>query len=54
VDHGRNCYSYEKFGYITINCRDQEIIGKGRRLEYGDNENNRNNFNGKEILIVLN
>ena len=53
VDKGRNCYSCGEFGYLVQNCRRQSI-GQGRRVEYEDNRNDRDNLNGKEDLIVLN
>jgi len=52
VDSRRNCYNCEKFGHLAKN---QRIVGRGRRLEYGDNLNNTNsNLNGKKSLVVLN
>ena len=39
VDHGKNCYSCEKFGHLVKNCKNQEIIGQGRRLKYKNNVN---------------
>jgi len=52
VNRGRNCYSCGGFGHITRNCRNQEIVGQGRRIEYRDN-NNLNNLKEKENLVVL-
>jgi len=57
----RNCYNCGGFGHLAKNCRNRGIedrIGKGRRLEYGRNEqrtknNRQNNLNGKGDLIVL-
>ena len=51
IDYGRNCYSYGRFGHITRNCKNKKIIEQGRRLEYGNNENN--NLNGEKSLVVL-
>ena len=41
VDKGRNCYNCESFGHIVRNCKSWNIIERGRKLEYGENENNR-------------
>jgi len=51
---GRNCYSCGGFGHLARICRNREIIERGRRLGY-ENENNgqNNNLNGEESLIVL-
>ena len=68
IDYGnRNCYNCGDFGHIVKYCRNWEIgnkIGKGRKLEYGENRNNEqqrivekgnsNNLNGDRDLIVLN
>jgi len=51
VDRGRNCYSYGGFGHLAWNCRNQEIVGQMRRIEYRDNLNK---VNEKESLVVLN
>jgi len=32
VDRGRNCYSYRLFGHLVRNCRNQRIIGQGRKI----------------------
>jgi len=48
IDRGRNCYSCEGFGHLVQNCRKQ-IIAQGRRVEYEDNKNNKNNLNEGEI-----
>jgi len=41
VDRGnKNCYNCGGFGHLTRNCRNRGIenrSGKGRRLEYGQN-----------------
>ena len=50
---GRNYYSCGDFGYIIRNCKNQEIIRQGKRLEYGDNPKNIANLNGEESLVVL-
>jgi len=58
IDRGnRNCYNCERFGYLVRNYRNRRIkgrIGKGKRLEYGKNEqrtenNRQSNLNGREI-----
>jgi len=53
MDRGRNYYNCRGFGYLVQNYRRWEIIGQERRIEYEDNQNIRNNLNGKENLIVL-
>jgi len=53
IDKRRNCYSCGGFGHLVQNCRNQRIIGQGRRIEYGDNMNGNQNLNGEENLIVL-
>jgi len=54
VDRKRNCYSCRGFRYLVRNCRNRGRIGQGRRIEYGDNSNNRQrNLNGEKNLIVL-
>ena len=53
VDRGRNCYSCEELGHLVWNCR-RQIIGQGRRMEYENNQNNRqSNLNREGDLIVL-
>ena len=54
VDRKRNCYSCRDFRYLVRNCRNRGRIGQERRIEYGDNLNNRQrNLNGEKNLIVL-
>ena len=53
MNRERNCYSCREFGHLIWNCRRQEIVSQGRRTEYKDNLNTKNNLNGKENLIVL-
>ena len=53
VDRERNCYSCRRFGNLVKNYRNQEIIGQGKRIEYGNNVNTLNNLKEKESLIVL-
>ena len=53
MDRERNCYSCGGFGYFVQNCRRWRIVGQERRMEYENNENARNNLNGKKSLIVL-
>ena len=53
VDRERNCYSCRGFGNLVKNYRNQEIIGQGKRIEYGNNVNTLNNLKEKESLIVL-
>ena len=68
IDYGnRNCYNCRGFGHMVKHYRNWEIgnrIGKGRKLEYRENRNNKqqriveegnsNNLNGDRDLIVLN
>jgi len=54
MDRERNCYSCGGFGHLVQNCRRWRIVGQERKMEYKNNENARNNLNGKESLIVLN
>ena len=35
VNREKNCYNCKGFRYIARNCRNQERIGQGRRLESG-------------------
>jgi len=51
IDHGKNHYSCEEFGYLARNCKNWRIVEQGRKLEYKSNLNN--NLNGKESLVVL-
>ena len=37
----QNCYNCRGFGHLTRNCRNRNRIGERRRLEYRENENNR-------------
>lgn len=55
VDRGRNCYCCGNFGHLAKNYRNQGIIRWGKRLEYGDNQNNKqqNNLNRDGNLIVF-
>ena len=45
----RNCYNYRGFGHLVRNCRNRRggnKIGEGRRLEYKDNgDKKQNNLN---------
>ena len=38
VDHGRNCYACEGFGYMAHHCRNRgrEGVIEGRKVEYGE------------------
>jgi len=54
LDRERNCYSCREFGHLVRNCRNQGIIGQGRRIEYGDNMNTLNNLKEIESLVALN
>jgi len=47
---GRNYYSCGRFGYLAKNCRNQDLVGQGRRIQYGDNLNTANNLKEKENL----
>ena len=40
VDWSRNYYSCGGFGHLVKNCKNQGIVGQGRRLKYRDNSNN--------------
>jgi len=54
IDRGKNYYSCGEFRHLARNCRNWEIVGQERRLEYGDNLNNmNNNLNGKESMVVF-
>ena len=53
-----NCYNCGGFGYLARNCRNkgtENRIGKGRRLEYREKRENRQdrNLNRDKNLIVL-
>ena len=54
----KNCYNHKKFRHLAKNCRNRRIeesIRQGRRLEYRENENNRqNNLNKDRDLMVIN
>ena len=54
INRGRNCYNYGRFGHFARNCRNWEIVGQGRRIEYDDNLNIVNNLREEENLVVLN
>ena len=54
IDQGKNCYSCRGFRHLVRNCRNRDRIGQERRIEYGNNLNNRQrNLNGEKNLIVL-
>ena len=41
---GRNCYNCRGFGYVARHYKNRGVenrIGEGRRLEYGNRENNK-------------
>ena len=59
VDKDKNCYNCGSFGHIMRNCKSQNIVKRGRKLEYRENENNRQkmienkqNSNREESLII--
>jgi len=54
INRRRNYYSCRGFGHLARNCRSWGIVVQGRRMEYRNNINNRNNLKEKESLIVLN
>jgi len=54
INRGGNCYSYGKFGHLVRNCRNWNIVGQRKRIEYEDNINNMNNLKEKKSLVVLN
>ena len=53
IDSGRNCYVYRGFGHIVQHCRNKRQrrrVAEGRRLEYGEREENNDYFdNLKEV-----
>jgi len=52
MDRRRNYYSCGGFGHLA---RNKSKIGQEKKIEYGDNSNNRQrNLNGEENLIVFN
>jgi len=53
IDRERNYYSCGGFGHLAQKCKRQGIVGQGRRAEYEDNRNTRNNLNRERDLIVL-
>jgi len=53
MDRERKCYSCGRFGHLVQNCRRWGNVGQVKRIAYKDNQNTRNNLNGKENLIVL-
>ena len=52
VDRERNCYSCGGFGHLAQNCKNWEIVGQERRIEYGNNA--KNNLKEKKSLVVFN
>jgi len=54
VDYSKNCYSCGSFEHLVRNCKNRRIMGRERRLEYRENQNNGSNLNGEESLVVLN
>ena len=54
VDHSKNCYSCGGFEHLVRNCKNRRIMGREKRLEYRENQNNGSNLNGEESLVVLN
>jgi len=53
IDRERNYYSCGGFGHLAQKYKRQGIVGQGRRAEYEDNRNTRNNLNRERDLIVL-
>ena len=39
IDREKRCFSYRIFRHISCYCRNQMNIGKGRRIEFGNNVN---------------
>jgi len=54
MNRGRNCYSCGGFGHLVWNCRNQGIVGQGRRIEYRNNLNDVDNLKKEKSLVVLN
>ena len=55
MDRRRNCYSCRGFGHLARNYKNRGKIGQEKKIEYGDNSNNRQrNLNKEENLIVFN
>ena len=44
----RNCYSYKGFGYLAQHYRNRKIIGKERRIKFGNNNSNNRHLKEKE------
>ena len=38
IDLEKNCYNYRRFEHLARYCRNQRIMGKGRRIELEDNK----------------
>ena len=54
VECRRNCYNHGVFGHLAKNCRNKGMVERGRRLEYGNEDNGQNcNLKGEESLTVL-
>ena len=49
VDRERNCYSCGEFGHLVWNCRNCEIVGQGRNIEYRSNWNSSNNLKRRKV-----
>lgn len=55
IDCKRICYNCREFEHLARNYRNSRIVGQERKLEYGNNMDNRNsNLNGKESQVVFN
>jgi len=54
VNRERNYYNCRRFGHLVHNCKNQEIIGQERRIEYRNNLNTLNNLKEEENLVVFN